>query len=76
MLKLKVFLRGRYLEEIDMSKEEELRQRSSIHLSQKHHKHHKHHMAMHGTILFRKMIMIWPERPVFRPKRPSWDELV
>ncbi len=29
-----------------MSKEEELRQRSSIHLSQKHHKHHKHHMAM------------------------------
>ncbi len=29
-----------------MSKEEELRQRSSIHLSQKHQKHHKHHMAM------------------------------
>ena len=29
-----------------MSKEEELRHRSSIHLSQKHQKHHKHHMAM------------------------------
>lgn len=29
-----------------MSNEEELSQRSSVHLSQKHHRHHKHHMAM------------------------------
>ena len=58
-----------------MSKEEELRQRSSIHLSQKHQKHHKHHMAMPWHDFIPDDGHDWPERPVFRQKQPSWDEL-